>query len=312
MVGVGGATLGGSGKTPLVVDIARRLSTAGVSAAVVGSSYRTRVGIARVVMPDDLPACVGDEAVMMRSALAPFGVPVIAGPARQPAVDLAASLARCVIVDGLLQTRPERLALSVLALDAAAPWGAGRCPPAGDLRAAPDVLLAACDCVLLGVDETSRPVRSVSEGRFDGRPALVWRRWLDRACSACGPPVQLSELTGRRAGLLTTVARPDRLQRQLAGAGIRIVEHRRFADHASPSALRTGPRPVGVDLWLTTAKCAPKFGPLFECVPVWVLQEQVAVPHALADRILEHAGARAALVRPPSGLGRAVVPHFGW
>jgi tetraacyldisaccharide 4'-kinase len=295
VIGVGGATLGGSGKTPLVVEIARRLSMAGVCSAIVGSSYRARVSLSRPVTPDDLPACVGDEAVMMRSALEPFGVPVVVGPRRQATVDLAASLARCVIVDGLLQTRPERLALSVLALDAALPWGVGRCPPAGDLRAEPSVLLAACDCVLLGLDEASGPV---SERPFGTRPGMVWRRWLDRARPAWGPSVRLSELVGRRAGLLTTVARPERLLRQLVWSGISIAEHRCFADHSRPKARRRGPRPPGLDLWLTTAKCAPKIGPLFEDVPVWVVEEQVEVPDALVRRILDRVGARPALVGP--------------
>jgi tetraacyldisaccharide 4'-kinase len=296
VVGVGGATLGGSGKTPLVVEIARRLATAGVPSAVVGSSYLTRVGVSRPVTPDDLPECVGDEAVMMRSALQPLGVPVIVGPRRQPAVDVAAGLARCIIVDGLLQARPERLALSLLALDAARPWGAGRCPPAGDLRAAPAVLLAACDCVLLGLDETSRPV---SEGLFEGCPAMVWRRRLDRARPWHGRSVELSELAGRRAGLLTTVARPERLVRQLVWSGIRIAQHRRYADHSRPNARGAGTRSAGIDLWLTTAKCAAKVGPLFDGVPVWVLQEQVGVPDALVQLILGRLGFQSRPSSPP-------------
>jgi tetraacyldisaccharide 4'-kinase len=288
VIGVGGATLGGSGKTPLVMEIARRLSTAGVSSAVVATCYRTRVGTSRSVTPDDRPACVGDEAVMMRAALESFGVPVIVGPRRQPAVELAASLARCVIVDGLLQSRPARLGLSVLALDAVLPWGARQCPPAGDLRAGPDVLLEACDYVLLGQDETST---AVPEDLFAGRPALVWRRRLDRARPERGPCVGLSELAGRSVGLLTTVARPERLIRQLVHFGIWIVEHRRFGDHSRPSARPARLRPRDIDLWLTTAKCWPKVGPLFEGLPVWVLEERVAVPDALVGRIVDRARA---------------------
>jgi hypothetical protein len=44
------------------------------------------------------------------------------GEPRQTAVAQAAAAAEIVIVDGLLQARPRPLALSLLALDGAAPW----------------------------------------------------------------------------------------------------------------------------------------------------------------------------------------------
>ncbi len=53
-----------------------------------------------------------------------------------------------IVVDGLLQAAPVRLAASLLVVDAEAPWGSGRCPPLGDLRAERGRLLKACDGVV--------------------------------------------------------------------------------------------------------------------------------------------------------------------
>lgn len=286
VIGVGGATLGGSGKTPLAMEIARRLASAGIPSAVAASSYRTGIRVTRPVTSEDSPESVGDEAVMMRSVLAPFGVPVVVGPRRQAAVDLAGRLAPCVIVDGLLQARPERVALSLLVVDARAPWGAGHCPPAGDLRADRRVLLDACDCVLVGLDESTD---RLPEDAFEGRRTMIWRRKLERVRAPDGVAVAPTALVGRRVGLLTTVARPERLLAQLGWLGIDVVEHRRFGDHAFPS--RHSPNgKIQLDLWLTTHKCVSKIGPSFEGVPVWVAQEEVAAPDALVERIIARFG----------------------
>src|SRR5690242_1893590 len=58
VVGVGGAVLGGAGKTPLTIALARALASQ--RPAVIGHAYRARPGQARVVQPTDLVAEVGD------------------------------------------------------------------------------------------------------------------------------------------------------------------------------------------------------------------------------------------------------------
>jgi len=62
VVAVGGATLGGSGKTPLAIACARELAKQGARVAFVGHAYRAHPGRARLVSPDDSLAEVGDEA----------------------------------------------------------------------------------------------------------------------------------------------------------------------------------------------------------------------------------------------------------
>ena len=129
MIGVGGATLGGSGKTPLALAVARALAERGESVAFVGHAYRARPRFARVVAISDDVREVGDEALLAARTLSPLGVEVIVASTRQAAVSFASRRARCLVVDGLLQTQPRRLARSVLVLDAQAPWGNARFPP---------------------------------------------------------------------------------------------------------------------------------------------------------------------------------------
>ncbi|HEY8089378.1 MAG TPA: tetraacyldisaccharide 4'-kinase, partial [Polyangiaceae bacterium] len=134
VVCVGGATLGGSGKTPLAVACARELSRRGARTVLVGHAYRARPGCARRVCGDEPVGVVGDEAIVAARALEAEGVWVVVAPTRRQALELAARHADVVVLDGVLQTTPRRAWLSWLAVDAEHPWGNARSvPPVGDL-----------------------------------------------------------------------------------------------------------------------------------------------------------------------------------
>ncbi len=92
VIAIGGATLGGSGKTPLAVACARRLAMDGHSVALVGHAYRAKPDRSRVVSPADAVEIVGDEALVAAQALEDVGVAVVVGPGRQVALE---SCAQC-------------------------------------------------------------------------------------------------------------------------------------------------------------------------------------------------------------------------
>jgi tetraacyldisaccharide 4'-kinase len=139
IIGVGGATLGGSGRTPLAIAVAE--ATGGI---LVSHGYGGRVREPRFVSPDDDPCEVGDEAVIGARA-----VPTIVG-SRASALSFAAKHARVVVVDRLLQTRPRRLSLSLLAVDEEEPFGWLPREP----------FLSACDLVVPVTRDVAIPVVS--------------------------------------------------------------------------------------------------------------------------------------------------------
>ncbi|HEY6463199.1 MAG TPA: tetraacyldisaccharide 4'-kinase, partial [Polyangiaceae bacterium] len=149
VVAVGGATLGGSGKTPLAIACARHLARDGARVAFVGHAYRARPGHAREVSGADPLDEVGDEALVAARMLEAHGVRVFVGPSRGAALALATRGVDVVVLDGVLQTRPARAWLSLLSVDADEPWGRARAvPPCGDLRAPVHALLSATDQVV--------------------------------------------------------------------------------------------------------------------------------------------------------------------
>lgn len=238
-VTVGGATLGGSGKTRLALACTRALAEAGAHVALIGHGYRAALTAhdgARIVTAASALEEVGDEALLCARALVSSpSARVVVGRTRQAAVELAARLAPevdAVVFDGPLQLAPQKASVAVLALDAAAPWGSGALPPAGDLRAPREALLAAAD-VVVEVDATPRSVL------IDGRPE------------------GLDALAGLRLGLFTAIARPDRLERALERMRVVPEVVVRASDHGPLTRpLVAQLAAARADLWLTTTKCA--------------------------------------------------------
>jgi tetraacyldisaccharide 4'-kinase len=288
VVVVGGATLGGSGKTPLAVACAEELRRSGANVAFVGHAYGASPGRARIVSELDDVRSVGDEALFCARRLRPFGVVVVVADARQDALDLALGVADVVVIDGLCQTRPRRATLSLLAVDGDAPWGAGHCPPRGDLRAPIDALLRAVDRVVVigGESEELPDVRPLPCDR-----AAVFARGAWRTLGAHETLLEWKELRGLRVGLWTAIARPDRVLRALAKKGIHPTVMLLGADHhprrAPPSSDRAH-GPLALDLWLTTTKCE---GHLAQDpnllgrggVPVAVLEHAIRLEPSLSD-----------------------------
>lgn len=278
VVTVGGATIGGSGRTRVALAIARHLEAGGARVALIGHGYRARVRRARAVSATDDLDVVGDEALACARALEGTRAAVFVGPDRGAAARCAVRAGHGVLViDGPLQTSPRRADLAVLALDARDPWSSGRVLPFGDLRASPDALLAAADEVV----------------HVDAAPS---------SAHACAGPV----------GLFTALARPSRLREGLARVGVVPAAVVSTLDHG-PSAralpalaarVRGAERDHDLAAWLATPKCALHLQRLEPRRPIVVLDETVALPASLGARL-------ASLSAPGKGGAKRTRAHMG-
>jgi tetraacyldisaccharide 4'-kinase len=284
VIGVGGAVLGGAGKTPVAIAVTRAFAERGERTALIGHAYRARPEAPRRVRLDDSVATVGDDALLAARLLAGVAA-VFVAPTRQAAIEHAAALGhRVLVVDGLLQTSPDRLSAAVLLLDSLAPWGSGACPPAGDLRAPRPALLAAADIVAALVPEGTAVHPALPPA------AISVSSCISGAVSPAGEAIALDVLAGLRVGLLLAVARPERIVSALARAGVRPAATLLLADHAVPTAAilaTAGSAPV--DAWLTSARCATKVPATVGGRPVLALQHRVEVAE-LVRRLATRAG----------------------
>lgn len=134
VVVVGNLTVGGTGKTPLVIALCRLLKRTNYRPGVISRGYGGRSAYwPRQVHPDSDPNEVGDEPVILARR---SHCPVVVGPDRVAAARFLLQNAACDIVlsdDGLQHLSLGR-DLEICVIDGSRRFGNGRCLPAGPLR----------------------------------------------------------------------------------------------------------------------------------------------------------------------------------
>ncbi len=270
---VGNLTVGGTGKTPVVMALVRALQQAGHRVAVISRGYggRVRCGPERVERDAD-PWRVGDEPALLASSLQ---APVWIGRQRDQA--LAAALAQgaeVVVADDGLQHRALARSFEIVVVDGQRGFGNGRLLPAGPLRG-PIERLKQADQLLVraprrlaglppGPEFTLEPLSLLA---LDGR-----RRAPD-------------SLAGQTVTAVCGIAHPAQFKAQLEALGMR-VDLRAFPDHyrfrAADLDGLSGPI-------VTTAKDAVKLRCL-ERLPgsIEVLEIEAMLPPELIAAVLAH------------------------
>ncbi len=134
---VGNITVGGTGKTPLVIWIANYLKSAGFKPGIISRGYGGKAKKwPQQVRPDADPYIVGDEAVVIaRQTKCPMAV----GPNRLDDINalLKYSDIDIVISDDGLQHYALQRDVEIVVIDGIRRWGNGHCLPAGPLRESP-------------------------------------------------------------------------------------------------------------------------------------------------------------------------------
>ncbi len=212
---IGNATVGGTGKTPLCLDMLARLRARGVDAHAL---TRGHGGAARGVVRVD-PAvhdarAVGDEALLLAS-VAPTWTGADRGASARAAVHAGA---QALVMDDGLQNPTLVHDTGVLVIDGAVGFGNGHLLPAGPLRE--PVAAAASRCavaVLIGADETGA-LAALPAGLAVLRAAMV-------------PGAAMRALAGARVVAFAGIGRPAKFFASLRQAGVDIVHEAAFLDH---------------------------------------------------------------------------------
>jgi len=218
VVVVGNLTVGGTGKTPLVVWLAGQLAARGLKPSVVSRGYGGRSGAApRRVRKGDDPAEVGDEPALIAS-LADVPVWVCADrlAAARAAVGEGADL---VISDDGLQHYRLRRDVELVVVDGTRGFGNGHCLPAGPLREDVGRLREADAVVCNGGPRCPRgSLRMVLEGTH----AL-------RLSDGAARPLEAFSSTPVHA--VAGIGNPERFFSLLEGRGLTLIRHP-LPDHA--------------------------------------------------------------------------------
>jgi tetraacyldisaccharide 4'-kinase len=130
---IGNITVGGSGKTPLIIALVEYLRQRGVRVGVISRGYGGVGPFPRVVQADDSPNQVGDEPLLI---VQQTHVALAVGPNRQAAIEclLAAGPLDLILSDDGLQHLALARDLEWIVLDTRRGLGNGWLLPAGPLR----------------------------------------------------------------------------------------------------------------------------------------------------------------------------------
>jgi tetraacyldisaccharide 4'-kinase len=216
VVSVGNITLGGTGKTPLVMALARELQRRGWRVAILLRGYGGGRRLPCRVRADHTAAAVGDEALEYRQQLP--GVQVWVGRDRVASGQAAVAAGATVLLldDGLQHWRLARHC-DVTVLDRRHGLGNGLLFPAGPLRE-PATALGRAD--LLVITGLAAPT-SCPPPWPASKPALPLPGWIE-------PP---PELRGQPVFAFCGIGLPAKFFAVLERADLQLVGQLGFPDH---------------------------------------------------------------------------------
>jgi tetraacyldisaccharide 4'-kinase len=214
---VGNFTLGGTGKTPAVMTLAKMLQEAGERVFCLSRGYGgSLAGPKRVDAHADRAAQVGDEALLL-ARVAPT---VVARDRVAGAQAAAAAGASVVIMDDGLQNASLIKDFTLAVVDGRRGLGNARVFPAGPLRAPLAAQLARTDALLVVGDAT---------GAGD---AVVAARGLPIFHGHLLPdPAAIAELKARKVFAFAGIGDPDKFFATATEAGIAVARRQAFPDH---------------------------------------------------------------------------------
>ncbi|MDR9500704.1 MAG: tetraacyldisaccharide 4'-kinase [Desulfurivibrionaceae bacterium] len=296
VVSVGNLTMGGTGKTPMVIYLARLLAPRKV--AIVSRGYGGKAGGKVNVVSDGQAILLdarqaGDEPYLMASVLP--GVPVITGRQRILASHYGVEKlgAGLLILDDGFQHLAMARDLDMVLFKVDSFLGNNRVFPGGDMRE-PLAALGRAHCfVLTCVDaenkQRAETLRHALEKRFEGIP--VFFSEYRPACLVDGQGYEypLSALADKKVGAFCGLAQPAYFEKSLALAGLTVSTFSAYPDHhlyraRQIAALVDSCRErFGVEALVTTEKDLVKVKEFSTDMPLFALRMDVVMEKGFDD-----------------------------
>ncbi|MEK6797711.1 MAG: tetraacyldisaccharide 4'-kinase [Planctomycetota bacterium] len=222
VVSVGNLTVGGTGKTPMVIDILLRLARLGYRPAVVARGYKSPSGDAN------------DEERLIRRRVPDVRYVADADRARGAHRAVTVLGADAIVLDDGFQHRRLARDLDMVLIDATCPLGHGSLLPRGLLREpmtslgrAGVVILTRCDQVDGAVcEDVERRVR-----RHAPQATILRCRHRAAGVTTLAGEESQAALRGQRVVLCAGIANPAAFRRTVVDLGALVVAEYRRPDH---------------------------------------------------------------------------------
>jgi tetraacyldisaccharide 4'-kinase len=214
---VGNITVGGTGKTPLVIWLAHQLTQEGFNVGIVARGYRGKSETWPVLVDKNTSTeQVGDEAVLLANE---SHCPVAVAPLRVEAVRLLLKQKHCniILADDGLQHYALRREIEIAVVDGKRRFGNNFFLPCGPLREPPE-RLSEVDFVIL------------NGGEPQDDEILMTLRGEDAVNLVTQERKPLAEFRSHSCHAVAGIGHPERFFDLLASKGLKTTTHR-FADH---------------------------------------------------------------------------------
>ena len=275
VVVIGNISVGGTGKTPAIISLARTLQQRGFTPVVISRGYGAAAASVRVLPLDADAQTYGDEPVLIATAT---GCPVVVGADRVAVVQYVEQqrLGDVILSDDGLQHYRLARRWEIAVVDSQRRLGNGHCLPVGPLRE-PACRLLEVDAVLLNGGLFAANWLPPGKTHLMMLQPVAWRH------VKTGRRVPLEQLDLNGAAAIAGIGNPQRFFATLQSLGFHGAT-RAFPDHHAftPedfSALRE-------PLVLMTEKDAVKVR-AFAADEWWALVVEAQIPPALIDHLCQ-------------------------
>ncbi|MGD9364806.1 MAG: tetraacyldisaccharide 4'-kinase [Desulfobacteraceae bacterium] len=276
VISVGNLTVGGTGKTPMTIELAGWLQQQGLKAAIVSRGYKGLSEKKIAVVCDGASILcdvhqAGDEPFLMAKRLK--GVPIVVGKDRFAAGSTAIKRFQpdVILLDDAFQHQRLERDLNLLLLDAQAPFGNGFMLPRGALREPVSSVLRADAIVFTRCRETPSPYYNDIARKI--KPRAIFDSFHKPVIRCVLPPMQpidadaliqasaggVNHLSDRRIFAFSGLARNETFWKTISDLGGHLIGKMGFADHHAyrPEDIKTIlhlAQQVGSDCIATTEK----------------------------------------------------------
>jgi tetraacyldisaccharide 4'-kinase len=275
---VGNITVGGTGKTPLVVWLCNRLATASKCAILTRGYKSTQNSKLRTQNYFDEPAMLADSCPDARVVVNPDRVAGAAEAIRQFGAEV-------LIMDDGFQHRRLARDLDIIAIDATLPFGYGKMLPAGLLREPVTSLRRAGAVVITRCDQISEPQLSELEEKLRSiNPDMIIAKSIHATASlrtTDNEQIDIGLLKDEKIFAFCGIGNPNAFLSTVAALGSELVgskvygDHHNYTDSCLTDICQQAER-AGADRVLTTQKDWTKIRCNFEStVPFAYLEIEI-------------------------------------
>lgn len=215
---VGNLSVGGNGKTPVVIWLVQQLQQQGIKVGVISRGYGSQAKTYPLLVNSTTdPIEGGDEPVLIAKRT---GVPVVISPNRQQSIELLLQIADCDLIisdDGLQHYKLQR-DIEIVVMDAERGFGNGFVLPAGPLRELPSRLNSVDFIISNG-------------GKSEAADAVMHLIPRYAVNLKTNEQKLLSEFNNHSISAIAGIGNPQRFFNMLEKMGIQVQYSQVFQDH---------------------------------------------------------------------------------